>query len=73
MASMLGGLAEPAMRPVRAEQVAVPGDHPQLGPGADELASLLEVAGHDDPGQQPGQRGGQLSRRFHQLNGGHYA
>ncbi len=55
-------------RPVRAEQVAVAGDHPQRGMRAQHAPRLPQVLGDGHPGQQAGHRSGQLARGFHTIN-----
>ena len=58
---------------MRAEQVAVPGDHSQLGTGADHVVRRGEVVGDHHPGQQPGQCRGEFPGRLHQIDRGHHA
>ena len=55
---------------MRAEHVALPGDHAQRGVGADQFPRLGQVGGHDDAGQQAGQRGRQPVRGPDQREGG---
>ena len=55
---------------MRAEHVALPGDDPQLRVVADQFPGLGQVGGHDDAGQQAGQRRRQSVLGPHQPEGG---
>ena len=66
-------LGRAAVRPVRPEQVPVPGDHLQLGTGDDQVPRCGQVVGDHHPGQQPGQCRGEPSGRLHQVHRGHRA
>ena len=63
-------LGESALSPVRTEQVAVPGDHPQDGVGAHQVPGLAEIPGHHDVAEQPGQRPGRFRGSAHQVKRG---